>query len=534
MTTADLKPLRPLEHSPASNFGKWMALTAALLGWLFDGFEIGMFPLVGRPALAELLGNQPKAYVDQWFGVITAVFLIGAASGGVIFGWLGDRIGRVRAMSLSIFTYAIFTGLCGFATDAWHIAVLRFVASLGMGGEWSLGVALVNEIWPQRSRAMIAGLIGAASNVGIGLVPILSLTLLTRTDSVHSGMTAIGLSEKVVEPLLRNQAWRLLMIAGALPALLIFFIRLFVPESGKWEEQKQKGATSHWATFDLLGVLAGTVGAGMVITVWSPLVQSGVVRAFVTVVGLAMALFGFLYPVLQYLRRASAAAALTDDAEAHRADGAPLEFADAATVRRLDNRRILGRLLLGAGLSGVALLGTWGSLQWAAGWAIELTKSTPTVLHAKEFTQISLSIGAIVGTVLAALVADKLGRRMTYTLLCVGSTLSLLAFYQFNQSYGPRFLATVFLAGGTTAAFYGWFPLYLPELFRTSIRATSQGFAYNFGRVIAAVGTLQTATVMGFFGGSLPKAGSVLSAIYLIGVSIVWLGPETKGKPLPE
>src|SRR5215203_315482 len=163
---------------PASMRGAYMALTAALLGWMFDGFEIGMFPLVGQPALNELLKDHPGTNPAQWFGVITAVFLIGAASGGVLFGWLGDKIGRVRAMSLSIFTYAVFTGLCGFATEAWHVAALRFVASLGMGGEWSLGVALVNEIWPQRSRALIAGLIGAAANLGFLMVGLLSIGLL--------------------------------------------------------------------------------------------------------------------------------------------------------------------------------------------------------------------------------------------------------------------------------------------------------------------------------------------------------------------
>lgn len=108
-----------------------MALLAALLGWMFDGFEIGLFPLVGPNALKELLQDEiavnPSAR-DQWFGVIMAMFLIGAATGGVVFGWLGDRVGRVRAMSLSILTYAIFTGLCGLATEAWHIAALRFIA----------------------------------------------------------------------------------------------------------------------------------------------------------------------------------------------------------------------------------------------------------------------------------------------------------------------------------------------------------------------------------------------------------------------
>ena len=110
-------------------------------------------PERARRACSASKSPPNPALKDQWFGVIMSVFLVGAATGGVVFGWLGDRIGRVRAMSLSIFTYAIFTGLCGFATEAWHIAVLRFIASLGMGGEWALGVALVTELWPDKSRA---------------------------------------------------------------------------------------------------------------------------------------------------------------------------------------------------------------------------------------------------------------------------------------------------------------------------------------------------------------------------------------------
>jgi SHS family sialic acid transporter-like MFS transporter len=127
---------------PPNARGRNMALTAAFLGWLFDGFEMGLFPLIGKPALQDLLAGtgDPSLIsqgVDRWFTVIIATFLVGAATGGVFFGWLGDRIGRVKAMTFSIFTYAIFTGLCGFATEAWHVAILRFIASLGMGGEWA-------------------------------------------------------------------------------------------------------------------------------------------------------------------------------------------------------------------------------------------------------------------------------------------------------------------------------------------------------------------------------------------------------------
>jgi SHS family sialic acid transporter-like MFS transporter len=528
----------------ATNRGKWMALIAALMGWMFDGFEIGMFPLVGPNALSELLAEEIAArptVATEWFGVIMSVFLIGAATGGVIFGWLGDRIGRVRAMSLSIFTYAVFTGLCGFATEAWHIAVLRFIASLGMGGEWALGVALVTEIWPDRSRAFIAGLIGAAANVGMLLVGLLSLWLVTFLEGFGEVLRAIGLPDSTVSSLLSGQGWRLLMIAGALPALLIFFIRLFVPESRKWEAERDSGGTSHWATRDLLGVLVGAIGAGSVIALWSPVfdqavgsvvdgqvvlpVWAPVTRLVSTVVGLVIALLGYIYPVVQYLRRAEAATKLEPG----------------------DRAKYVRRMLFGACLAGVALLGTWGSLQWAPKWAIALSKLLPAEggpYFAKEYTQIATAGGAIAGTIAAALLGGWIGRRPTYALLCIGSFASLIYMYVANDAFGGKMLASAFVAGGLTAAFYGWFPLYLPELFPTSIRATSQGFAYNFGRVLSAVGSLHTATLTAYFARDMdptrveldafPRAGATLAGIYLIGVFIIWLGPETKGKPLPD
>ncbi len=488
-----------------------MALAAALLGWMFDGFEMGLFPLIGSPALQDLLHVKPgSTEVSNWFAVIIAVFLVGAATGGVLFGWLGDRIGRVRAMSLSIATYAIFTGLCGFSTEAWHIALFRFIASLGMGGEWSLGVALVNEVWSDGSRAKIAGLVGAASNVGFLMVGVLSLVLGQVIGGVKSFMLGIGLPDAWVQSLLANSAWRFLMISGALPALLTFFIQIFVPESKKWQHEKDQGRTSHWVTQDLLGVFVGCIAALVVIYMWSPIGTSKPVATIGTFIGVGIALYGYLQPVKRYMKRAQAVGAIAPGQE----------------------KIIVKRMLLGAGLAAVALLGTWGSLQWAVKWASELAPNP--ALHAKEYTQIWLALGAIVATLVAPLAGDIIGRRMTYTLLCLGSIVTALLFYNVNTSYTTTFLVTVFLAGGVTAAFYGWFPLYFPELFPTSVRATGQGFAFNFGRILAAIGGLQTANLQALFHNSFPKAGSVMTVIYLIGVVIVWFGPETKGKPLPD
>jgi MFS family permease len=98
-----------------------------------------------------------EGFVQRWMGIITALFLVGAALGGLVFGWLGDRVGRVRAMTWSILFYSGFTGLCYFATEPWHLGALRFIAALGMGGEWALGVALVMESWPGAKRPLLAG-----------------------------------------------------------------------------------------------------------------------------------------------------------------------------------------------------------------------------------------------------------------------------------------------------------------------------------------------------------------------------------------
>lgn len=508
--------------SSITSTGQWMALAAALLGWMFDGFEMGLFSMVGRSAIQDLMGfgDQPtklqEADIGFYFGVVIAVFLVGAATGGVLFGWLGDRIGRVRAMSLSVATYAIFTGLCGVVGEPWQIVVMRFIASLGMGGEWALGVALVMEVWPNRSRALMAGLIGAAANVGYLLVGLLGLGLSATLQHVHGWLTTVGFSEATAATLVAYKGWRLMMIAGATPALLTFFFRLFVPESEKWQNEKDHGSTSQWATRDLLGVLIGATGPALIIYVWANDL-SLVVRLLGSLLGLGIATVGYVYPVVQYLKRTLARDGGDSDAW----------------------KPTLRLMLLAACLSGVALLGTWGSTQWAPAWAAKLTSNQQ---NSREYTQICLSIGAIVGTIGAALLGDWLGRRVTYALMCVTSLATALLFFQGNTEYGTKFLLTGFLAGTCTASFYGWLPLYLPELFATKVRATGQGFSFNFGRILAAVGALQAGTLFGekielfgwTFQGGYPFACSAMSFIYVIGFGLIWLAPETKGQALPD
>lgn len=404
--------------------GAWLVLLAAFLGWMFDGLEMGIVPLVARPALRQLLGGAGDDAIGPWMGYITASFLLGAAAGGVVFGWLGDRIGRVKSMAWSVLCYSAFTALGYFATHAWHLLALRFIAALGMGGEWALGVALVMESWPQARRPLMAGIIGVASNLGFTLIALL------------------GLVFRVTE-----QSWRVVMLAGVIPALLTFFIRLFVPESHKWRlAQAQQGPARPLAD------------------VFSP----------------------------------------------------PL----------------LSATLLGIGLASVALIGTWGSVQWIPLWVDQLTGGK--IPGAKAMSQVASSLGAVVGSLLGALVAGRMGRRPTYFVLCLVSLLLCAGLFRGFHAYGPGLLGMIFLVGASTAAFYGWLPLYLPEIFPTRARATGQGIGYNAGRVFAAVGAIEAGALVRTCNGSYARSGALITLVYLIGLFLIWAGPETRGKALPE
>jgi MFS family permease len=415
---------QPLNPSPAPlRKDQWLVLAAAFLGWMFDGLEMGVFPLVARPALQDLLGVMGDQAVGIWMGRITALFLVGAACGGLVFGWLGDRLGRVRAMVLSILAYSLFTGCCYFAGAPWQLGLFRFLAALGMGGEWSLGVALVMECWPEKHRPLLAGAIGAASNVGFGLIALVGMSFPVTRDS-----------------------WRWVMLAGAAPALLALLIARYVPESKRWQAAVKQDV-SH-----------------------------------------------------------------------------PLREIFSPALWKTTTLSIL--------FASIALIGTWGSVQWLPLWADQLTGGT--VPRAKAMTQILSAVGAIIGCFIGPWIGGRMGRRPAYFLLCLASLGSCAYLFRSVGSYGMEFLILTTLVGGSTAAFYGWLPLYLPELFPTRVRATGQGLSYNFGRILAAMGALQMGSLMQVYGGSYARAGAAITLIYVLGMVLIWLAPETRGRPLPE
>src|SRR6516162_1422057 len=150
---------------------QWKSGAAAWLGWLFDGLDMHLYVLVAAPFVTELLGaasaKDPEVgYYSSW---IQAAFLIGWALGGGFFGRVGDRLGRSRALMLTILTYATFTGLSYFAQTWWQLLIFRFLAALGIGGEWAVGASLLSETWPRRWRPWLAAVLQTAVNLGVTL-----------------------------------------------------------------------------------------------------------------------------------------------------------------------------------------------------------------------------------------------------------------------------------------------------------------------------------------------------------------------------
>ena len=188
--------------------------------------------------------------------------------------------------------------------------------------------------------------------------------------------------------------------------------------------------------------------------------------------------------------------------------------------------------LLAICFSSVALIVTWGIVQWIPLWADQMTHGQQPKV--KAYSALAASLGAIAGCLIAPILGGKFGRRPVYFGLCLASLLACSFLFRAFSEYSGTFLLTVGVVGMCTASFYGWLPQYLPELFPTRVRATGQGLAFNSGRLLAAAGAWQMGPLMAFFDKSYAKAGATIVLVYLVGMVLIWFAPETKDKPLPE
>jgi MFS family permease len=200
----------------------WRILSASFLGWVFDGYEAFALFVVMPFVLNSMLTPDQLSNRALWAGLAISLTLLGWGIGGLVGGVLADYVGRKRMMILSVFFYSIFTGLTASVSDFWLFCFLRFITGIAMGSEWSTGVALLAETWPNKARPKGAGVLQSGFGFGT-LIAALVWLILSQTSP-------LGLD-----------TWRLVFVVGALPALFCLYIRRSIGESEKWLEAIRKG-----------------------------------------------------------------------------------------------------------------------------------------------------------------------------------------------------------------------------------------------------------------------------------------------------
>jgi MFS family permease len=201
---------------------QWTVVFAAWLGWGFDVFDGLLFNFVAPNCIPTLLGipiGSPEAAAPTlwWTGVLTSLLLLGWALGGILFGRIADRLGRTRTLMITMLLYAFGTALCAFAPNVFALALFRFIASLGIGGEWAAGAAMVAEAVPEKRRIEAGALLYTSAPLGLALATLVNYQI--------SGVWMRDSPEL---------AWRVVFLSGLLPAGVALLVRLFVKEPERW------------------------------------------------------------------------------------------------------------------------------------------------------------------------------------------------------------------------------------------------------------------------------------------------------------
>jgi MFS family permease len=250
---------------------QWLVLFAAWLGWGFDVFDGLLFNFVAPIAVPNLLGYDPgdpaaKEATFFWTAALSSLLLLGWAVGGVVFGKLTDRLGRTRTLLLTMLTYALGTAACAFAPNLWVLALFRFVASLGIGGEWAAGASLVAETMPKEKRILGGALLYTSAPIGMFLATFVTDLFTRQMEGIAS------------DPSL---SWRVVFLTGLIPAGVAVLIRLKVKEPEHWKPS-ERVALRELFTPDLVRRTLGGLAMAIIalVTWWSVSVFVPVIASF--------------------------------------------------------------------------------------------------------------------------------------------------------------------------------------------------------------------------------------------------------------
>ncbi|MFV0444123.1 MAG: MFS transporter [Planctomycetaceae bacterium] len=476
----------------------WFVLIVAALGWLFDCLDQQLFTLARPTAMRDLLGvpaGDPA--IAEWGGYSTSIFILGWATGGLIFGALGDRIGRAKTMMITILVYSACTGLSSLAVSVWDFSLYRFMTGLGVGGEFAVGVALVAEVMPSRARARALSLLQALSAVG----------------NISAALIGWGLAPLEAQGV---SAWRVMFVIGALPALLALVIRRNLKEPEQWKHLQENSDASR---------KRGSYAALFADPRWRKAAITGLFLAIPGVVGLWGIGF-FSGDLTRVVFR----------------QGVATQFFEQEIAATDDTAR----------KETLTQLMTWEQQLTPKDQRSELTSSQQEISKEMEgkisgeltfwqsLTLLLQQVGAAIGMYTFGWLAQKIGRKPAFLIayLCAMAT-TFLVFWKLN---GPQDFWMLPLMGFFQLSLFALYAIYFPEIFPTYLRSTGTSFCYNVGRYVAAFGPvifgLLTSRV--FTGENYPAplnwryAGMTMSCVFLIGVVTLLFARETKGQPLPE
>lgn len=411
-------------------------LVITWLIWVLGATNVMLYSLVLTPALQELLSaSMPAASVTTsligWYGgVIFSIFLIGWAVGGVALGSWADDIGRTRVLMFATLLIAVSTGLAAFSQRWWHLAGLRLLTGIGIGGLWAAGAALVAEIWADRHRAKAAGFLQSAWGFGFFFAAAVTLAL-------------------------KDFGWRTSFGVALLTTGSVWLISRWLHDSSRWQRVHAEEPDTGRGLSKLGQLFEGSLGR----STWT-----------------------------------------------------------------------------GAGLAFVAVFGLWGATNWTPSLVQsipELSLLAPPAMAARvSIAVMLLNVGALVGYFSFGILAERFGRKRIFALMNGGSLIMMPLTFFFPHDYATV-LALLPVLGFFSKGLFGGFPLYLPELYPTRLRSTGAGFCYNAGRIVASVSPFITGTLIAAFG-SFGRAASAVALVYLAGLLIIPLAPETKDRPLPD
>ena len=475
----------------------WFVLTVSALGWLFDCLDQQLFTLARPTAMRDLLkvpAGDPM--IAEWGGYATSIFIIGWATGGLIFGSLGDKIGRAKTMVITILIYSACTGLSALSTSFYDFAFYRFLTGLGVGGEFAVGVALVAEVMPDRARPRALSLLQALSAVG----------------NISAAFIGAALAPWEAEGL---SAWRVMFVIGAVPAILALVIRRRLKEPERWQamrndpnRDKRTGSyralfsDPRWRRSALVGLFLAIPG---VIGLWGIGFFSGDLTRMVFRQRVAVA----KYETALANADAETTAALTlfkswEENLTPKSERRQLSESEAIVAKGIEDQI-----------------------------SSELT-------YWQSLTLLSQQIGAALGMYSFGWLAQQLGRKPAFLIAYVAAMLSTaLVFWKLDS---PQDFWMIAVMGFFQLSLFSLYAIYFPEIFPTYLRSTGTSFCYNVGRYVAAFGPtvfgLLTSRVFTGPGYEAPwnwrYAGMSMSLVFLIGIVTLLFARETKDQPLPE